>query len=199
MTTEIKDILYNKTAEELTIDDKIYLNKIIKFKENFKNGLMITTLIPILLAAGFMVPFFIFFGDISAMLFIACFEIATIAAGISGVVSSIKESYKDIDLSRKDFKALVKSGRLEKLKEMIKDINFESLTKLGKLAIKLNELESKKFSINNEIDYVQTENRTLIQRMIAENQITQEEADVYIRKINKEKTENQTTTNTIGV
>ena len=198
MTTEIKDILYNKTAEELTIDDKIYLNKVIRLKENLKKKKMVS-LLPILFAAGFMLPFFIFFEDIIAMIFGACFGVTSIVAGFNGIASAMKESFKEIDLSRKDFKALVKSGRLEKLKEMIKDINSESLTKLGKQAIKLNELESKKFSINNEIDYVQTENRTLIQRMIAENQITQEEAGEYLRKINKEKTENITTTNTIGV
>lgn len=189
MTHEIKEILYNKTAQELTIEDKIYLNKVLNAKQVLKNRALYGCGVTLLLTTIFTVPFLFVKGVVPAI-FAALFGGVSFITGCSATFSGQKDVYKELGLTRKEFKELIKSGRLGELRELTNTINFELIKKIEDNQQSLGNLQKDELAIKIGIKEEKKQAKSLIQKMIEEKQITQEEADAYINKIdNKQETE----------
>lgn len=159
MTQETRDILYNKQAHELNIDEVEYINLLLKKKwarSNFLFSAVFGTL------AGFLLPLILsplLIVDLNSIL-----PIITIMGGVTGgllggMVYSMAPSLKFLGLTRKEWKELKKSGRLKELKQIVK--LYEQSDKSY-----LDDLAEREEEISSEIQLKEEEKQSLINELV---------------------------------
>lgn len=214
MTNEIRNTLYNKTKEELTLEDKLYINKIIETKKNNSKNWVKHLLVSVTHIAWLSMG--ILFLVINEIPF-AIFNFTGLTAGVLGHIWGIYDSKKllsnQLNLTNKECKQLKKSGRIEELYKMLEGENIQILNDLNNLSTEIDELQKedddkswqediaeqkfinkligfnakeRKEYINTTINNKKEKRKGLIARMVEENQITQEEANRYLSKFETE-------------
>lgn len=128
MTQEKRDIIYNKTANELSKEEAEYIQELInkKYKKmaciNFWSCALVGPI------AGCLIPLLVLANPITEYFTIA--PITTIVGMFSGLLLggigyswSSPITLKSLGLTRNDWKELKKSGRLKELKNLIEEYN----------------------------------------------------------------------------
>ena len=174
MNKEVEDRLFNKTKNELTLDDKRYIKNLVNIKGKKINLVLFSSLFSLIfLAMGSCVfsPSFNIFGKI----FVAILSLAGLSAIGYIVIVRSNSIYKELGLTKKEYKELKKSGKIEELTKLISNINSEDLKNLNIVSNNIENYEKK-------IERAKQYRENLIKKMISNNQITQEEANKYLKK-----------------
>ena len=174
MNKEVQDRLYNKAKNDLTLDDKRYIKNLTNLKGRkilLSLFSSVFSLIFLTIGSCVFIPAFNIFGKI----FSAIISLTGLSAITYTAIEHSNSMYKELGLTKKEYKQLKKSGKIEELTKLISNINSEDLNNLN--------------IVSNNIEYY--ENKTerakqyrerLIKKMISNNQITQEEANKYLKK-----------------
>ena len=151
MTQETRDVLYNKQVDELNKQDVKYIDKLICKDGNdffIKETLILTPAIffimPLILGLCGLIINPVVLGILTATGFII--------GGLLGGTLNVKNySLKELGLTRKDWKALKKSGRLKELKQIVKEYDKSLKSELdnlyereAKITAEINEKEEEK-------------------------------------------------------
>jgi len=95
-------------------------------------------------------------------------------------MQAIKQRFKALNLTRKDLKELKKSGRLEQLKDIVKDFDLSSFAKIRNIDEEVAHYENEKEEIQHYIDKSKEERKSLIQKLIEKLKLTEEEVNDLI-------------------
>jgi len=170
-----KDRLYNKTKNDLTLDDNRYIKALTSLKCRKINMVLFSSLFSLLPLAMFG-PFAFLPGvDLFVRIFCAILSLSGLSAVVYTAIEYSNSMYKELGLTKKEYKELKKSGRIEELTKLISNINSEDLRNLN---IVSNNIEN----YENKIERAKQYRERLIKKMISNNQITQEEAKNYLKK-----------------
>ena len=196
MTVEKQEILYNKTKEELTLKDKLYIKSVSNLKGNNRRIAVVAAVVDTFFSVLFAFPLIWLYKDIYLSIFLTIMSATPAGASIFTAITEIKNNYKSVGLTKKEYKELIKSNRLEELIELTKEIADD-------MALNLNKTEDEIVNCNKP-EYIMDEyllakliiarnkKMSLIQRMIQEKQITKAEADEYLVESNNSKIKDKT-------
>lgn len=159
MTQEIRDVIYNKTAEQLNKDDVNYIYSLLKKKSagfNFWFAAIVSPLMGVLVPLALYLP-------LSLNTVATYFEVlpVTTILGTStglllgGMVHSMAPSLKSLGLTRKEWKELKKSGRSKELDKLVK--MYEKSDKSY-----IDNLNERKDEINEELKKTENHKQNLI-------------------------------------
>lgn len=174
MNKELQDRLYNKTKNDLTFDDKRYIKALTSLKGRKMNLALFSSLFSLIFLAMGSVIFIPDF-DIIGKIFGSIFGLTGLSAVVYSSISHSNSMYKDLGLTKKEYKQLKKSGRIKELSKLVDNINSEDLRNLN---IVSNHIEY----YENKIERAKQYRESLFGNMIANNQITQEEVNGYLKK-----------------
>lgn len=175
MNKEVEDRLFNKTKNELTLDDKRYIKALTSLKGRKIKIVLLSSLLS-LVALGVFGPLaFLPGADMIAKIFCGIFGLTGLSAAVFTAIEHSNSMYKELGLTKKEYKELKKSGKIEELSKSIDNINWEDLRNLN---IASSIIEDCQYEIVKTKQY----RENLIKKMIANNQITKEEANKYLKK-----------------
>lgn len=122
MTQEIRDVIYNKTAEQLNKDEVDYIYSLLKKKSAGFTFWFAAIVSPLM---GILVPLVLNLPLGTTATYFDALPVTTILgtfAGLllGGMVHSMAPSLKSLGLTRKEWKELKKSGRLKELDKLVK-------------------------------------------------------------------------------
>ena len=170
--------LYNKTAEDLTFKDKVYISRVVKMPKLKLKLLTVSLIAPLII--GILFSFMAFFGDIIGKVFAIVFTTTAAVASTSAYLEEVKRRLKGLNLTRKDVKELKKSGRLEQLKEIVQDFDLSSFSKIRHIDEEIAHYENEKEEIQHYIDKSETEKKNLNQKLIEKYNLTEDEVSDLI-------------------
>ncbi len=159
MTKENRELLYNKTADQITQTERNYLNRI-AVKDNLtfqakgiglsaiSAGILANILLPII-TGGFQ-AFLLALTSVTVVLF-------TVA--MSGALFLSAPSLKMLGLTRKEWKELKKTKRIKKISEIVNEFDFNRRLEMHKTNARLDEIitENSYRPINAEANIDNTE------------------------------------------
>lgn len=175
MNKEVEDRLYNKTKNDLTLDDKRYIKALANLKGRKINLALFSSLFSLVPLAVFGPWVFLPGIDLIGIIFCSIFTLTGLSAVVYTAIEHSNSMYKELGLTKKEYKELKKSGRIEELKKLIENINSEDLRNLNIVSNHIEDYE-------NKIERAKQYRERLIKKMISNNQITQEEAKNYLKK-----------------
>ncbi len=197
MTNETRELLYNKTADQITQRERDYLNDIdIKDYKNFLTkgtgfsiiGAWIFSSIFILVATGTFQLLPLLFSSIIGGLF---------AFMLCGALYLSAPSLKRLGLTRKEWKELKKSKRIKKINEIVNEFDYNRRLEMHKTNERLDEIISKHTyrPINAEAnvensEQVQEDNLSLVMKL-TEKLSTEEKSTLITKLINEKDTNAQ--------
>lgn len=121
MEDNIREVLYEKTAEKLTIEDRNYLNDIIyrNYQVKAAKGLALGSILAVVLTVfGIQIASNVY----SPTLTYISYGVGLGFAGAMGLPTYFSaSSLKKLGLTSKDWRELQKSNRIAKLKEIVED------------------------------------------------------------------------------
>lgn len=170
--------LYNKTEEELTFKDKVYISRVVKMPKLKLKLLTVSIIVPLII--GILFSFMAFFGDVIGKVFAIVFTTTAAVASTSAYLEEVKRRFKGLNLTRKDLKELKKSGRLEQLKEIVQDFDLSSFSKIRHIDEEVTRYKNEKAEIQHYIDKSETEKKNLIQKLIEKYNLTEDEVSDLI-------------------
>ncbi|MBR2969864.1 MAG: hypothetical protein IKC49_02290 [Clostridia bacterium] len=143
MTNETRELLYNKTAGEITTKERDYLDKIV-IRNNITfqgKGIFLSALSAIILGnIGIAIVAKTFL--LLSSLFATCIGLA-FGLVMGGALYLSAPSLKRLGLTRKEWKELKKSKRIKKINEIVNEFNYNRRLEMHKTNDRLDEIVSK--------------------------------------------------------